>query len=66
MNRDFVAMLAALSDAEADYLQDVPTIGKNDFIRNKRAVARPRDLADVAEIEAQAQANGSQPIRRTP
>ncbi len=33
--------------------QTVPTIGKEDFLRNKRAVGRPRDLADVADIEAQ-------------
>lgn len=31
--------------------QDVPTIGRDDFIRNKKAVGRPRDLADVAELE---------------
>jgi hypothetical protein len=30
---------------------DVPTIGRHDFVRNKRAVGRPRDLADVAELE---------------
>jgi hypothetical protein len=30
---------------------DVPTIGRADFIRNKKAVGRPRDLADVAELE---------------
>jgi hypothetical protein len=35
--------------------QDVPTIGRNELIRNKRAVGRPRDLADVADIEAQAE-----------
>jgi hypothetical protein len=31
--------------------QSVPLIGRDDLIRNKRAVARPRDLADVAELE---------------
>jgi hypothetical protein len=31
--------------------QDVPTIGRSEFIRNKRALGRPRDLADVAELE---------------
>lgn len=30
----------------------VPTISRQDFLRNKRAVGRPRDLADVADIEA--------------
>lgn len=29
----------------------VPTIGKQDLIANKRTVARPQDLADVAELE---------------
>jgi hypothetical protein len=29
----------------------VPVLGKNDLIRNKRATARPRDLADLAELE---------------
>jgi hypothetical protein len=32
--------------------REVPTIGRDDFIRNKRAVGRLRDLADIAEIEA--------------
>jgi len=31
--------------------QEVPTIGREEFIRNKKAVGRPRDLADVAELE---------------
>jgi hypothetical protein len=30
---------------------EVSTIGRNELIRNKRAVGRPRDLADVAELE---------------
>jgi hypothetical protein len=38
--------------------QNVPTIGKEDFLRNKRAVGRLRDLADVADIEAQAEGEG--------
>jgi hypothetical protein len=29
----------------------VPTISRDDLIRNKRAVGRPRDIADVAELE---------------
>lgn len=29
----------------------VPVIGRAEFIRNKRASGRPRDLADVAELE---------------
>ena len=29
----------------------VPVLGREDLIRNKRAVGRPRDLADVAELE---------------
>jgi len=32
---------------------DVPVIGRDALIRNKRAAGRPRDLADVAELEAQ-------------
>jgi hypothetical protein len=30
-----------------------PVIGKDDFVRNKRASGRPKDLADVADVEAQ-------------
>ncbi len=33
--------------------QLVPVIGREDLIRNKRAAGRPRDLADVAELEGQ-------------
>jgi hypothetical protein len=33
---------------------EVPTIAKADLIRNKRALGRPRDLADVAELEEDA------------
>ena len=29
----------------------VPVIGREALIRNKRALGRPRDLADVAELE---------------
>lgn len=32
---------------------EVPTIGRDEFVRNKRAVGRPRDLADIAELEAE-------------
>lgn len=32
---------------------EVPTIGRHDLIQNRRAVGRPRDLADIAELEAQ-------------
>jgi hypothetical protein len=31
--------------------QSVPVIGREDLIRNKRASGRPRDLADLAELE---------------
>lgn len=31
---------------------DVPVIGREALIRNKRAAGRPRDLADIAELEA--------------
>lgn len=30
---------------------EVPVIGREEFIRNKQAVGRPRDLADVADLE---------------
>ncbi len=30
---------------------DVPVIGRNALIRNKRAAGRPRDIADIAELE---------------
>ena len=29
----------------------VPVIGKEDFLKNKRAVGRPQDLADVEHLE---------------
>jgi hypothetical protein len=31
----------------------VPMLGRDDFIRNKRAVGRPKDLSDVAWLEAE-------------
>lgn len=31
--------------------RDIPTLGRQDLITNKRAVGRPRDAADVAELE---------------
>lgn len=31
---------------------DVPILSREDLIRNKRASGRPRDLADVAELES--------------
>ena len=31
--------------------QSVPVIGREDLIRSKQATGRPRDLADVAELE---------------
>jgi hypothetical protein len=32
---------------------DVPVIGREALLRNKRAAGRPRDLADIAELEAE-------------
>lgn len=37
----------------------VPVLGREELLRNKRAVGRPQDQADVARLEAQAR-------RRTP
>ena len=31
----------------------VPVLGREDFIRNKRALGRPKDLADIALLEEQ-------------
>ena len=31
----------------------IPVIGREALIRNKRAAGRPRDLADIAELEAE-------------
>lgn len=31
---------------------DVPVLGREALLRNKRAAGRPRDLADIAELEA--------------
>ena len=33
---------------------EVPILGRDDFLRNKRAVGRPKDLADIALMEEQA------------
>lgn len=30
---------------------DIPVIGREEFLKNKRAVGRPQDLADVASLE---------------
>jgi hypothetical protein len=30
---------------------DVDFIGRDSFVRNKRAVGRPKDLADIAGLE---------------
>jgi hypothetical protein len=32
---------------------EIPIIGRDALIRNKRALGRPRDLADVAELESE-------------
>ncbi|MCH8853560.1 MAG: hypothetical protein IID41_13045 [Planctomycetes bacterium] len=31
----------------------IPVLGRDDFIANKRAVGRPKDLADIASLEEQ-------------
>ena len=30
---------------------DVPVIGKEDFVTNKRTVGRPKDLSDIALLD---------------
>ena len=61
MNRNFVEMLSALFDADADYLivgayalaahgKQHPVIGKEELIRNKQALGRAKDLLDVDEL----------------
>lgn len=41
----------------------LPVIGLDELIKNKRAAGRPKDLADVAALEARRQ--GAPPKRRT-
>ncbi len=40
---------------------DVPLIGREDLIRNKRAVGRLRDVADVSQLEEISQRRSSRP-----
>jgi hypothetical protein len=56
---DIITSLEALSFADAwsnriqveiDGIQ-IPVMGRDDFIRNKRAAGRPQDLADIARLE---------------
>ena len=54
MNRDFIDMLSALCEAGVDFPIDVniealavPVLGRDDFIKNKKATGRPRDLSDL-------------------
>jgi hypothetical protein len=49
---DFEAAWANRTSLEIDGLS-VPCIGRADLVANKRAVGRPRDLADVAELESE-------------
>ncbi|HAP77185.1 MAG TPA: hypothetical protein DCR14_14010 [Acidimicrobiaceae bacterium] len=41
---------------------ELPVIGRDDLVRNKRAVGRPQDIADVARLTA----DGEGPISGTP
>ena len=41
--------------------QLVPIIGRSDLILTKRAAGRPRDLADIADLEAKEKTGGSEP-----
>ncbi len=45
MNPDFVDLFRAFVTADVRFL-----IGRDAFIRNKRATGRPRDLADLEDI----------------
>lgn len=40
---------------------DVPLIARKDFIANKRATGRPKDLSDLAMLEESERADGNQP-----
>ncbi len=57
LNPDFSDMLSALSAENAEFLvvgvgdQTVAVMGREHLIKNKKAIGRPRDLADVAELE---------------
>lgn len=47
---DFASAWARREEGELGGVR-VPFIGRDDLIRNKRSVGRPRDLADVFELE---------------
>jgi hypothetical protein len=46
VNLGYLELLRELSAAEARFL-----VGREELIRNRRAVGRPRDLADIADLE---------------
>ena len=63
MNEDFLELLSALNDAEARFLVVgayavgvCHVIALPDLLANKRAAARPQDLADVDGLERLAHA----------
>ncbi|MCB9687118.1 MAG: hypothetical protein H6738_17120 [Alphaproteobacteria bacterium] len=39
----------------------VPFLGRSDLVRNKRAVGRPQDLADIARLESETDVNRRSP-----
>ena len=47
---DFDSAWSGRSSVEIDGLR-VPVLGREDLIANKRAVGRPKDLADIAMLE---------------
>ena len=58
MNPDFVALLRELAAAEVRFRVEgcfseleVPFLGRDALIRNKRALGRARDLADLELLE---------------
>lgn len=48
---EFPAAWAARAEITVDGVR-LPVLGREHLIRNKRAVGRPQDLADVARLEA--------------
>ncbi|MCH8965746.1 MAG: hypothetical protein IIB58_12340 [Planctomycetes bacterium] len=52
---DGIEFKDAVTRRTTTVIQDlqIPVLGRDDFIANKRAVGRPKDLADIASLEEQ-------------